>query len=101
MSSNKYNKSLVWKFFIKHPIWKGYAICKTCQAAGKDAGNCVYSAGGENKTNIGTSSLMKHMKRKHLTEWSNAERIQREEVERDRIAMEASSLRTYFGALTL
>ena len=71
MSSNKCNKSLVWKFFIKHPIRKGYAICKICQAAGKNAGDCVYFAGGGKKTNIGTStsSLMKHMKRRHLVEW--------------------------------
>ena len=41
---------------------------------------------------------MKHMKRKHLTEWTTAERLQREEDERDRIAMKASTLRTYFGA---
>ena len=38
------------------------------------------------------------MKRKHLTEWTTAERKQREEDERDRIAMNASTLRTYFGA---
>ena len=66
------NKSLVWEFYTKHPTRKGYVICKTCQAAGKDAGNCVYSAGGENNRKIGTSSLGKHMKRKHLTEWSTA-----------------------------
>ena len=95
---DRINKSLVWNFFTKHPIRKGYAICKSCQAAGKEEGDCVYSAGGENKSNRGTSSLMKHMKRKHLTEWTTAERLQREEDERDRIAMNASTLRTYFGA---
>ena len=69
MSSQNRNKSIVWKFFIKHPIQKWYAICKICQAAGKNEVECVYFAGGGKNRGTSTSSLMKHMKRRHLVEW--------------------------------
>ena len=96
MIKDRVNKSLCCFFFNKHPTRRGFSICRLCSVVGKEPHECVFSCGGEKSRNHGTSSLKKHT-RAHKTEWSDAVRKQEEE-ERDRIARQQSTLRTFSGA---